>query len=252
MISIRNISKSYGHTPVLRDISLDIPSRKITALVGGNGAGKSTLLSVISRLIKPDTGRIEIAGKDITAYKSQLLAQQLSILKQSNHLNLQLTVRELVGFGRFPYSQGRLTPADHAVIDEAIAFLDLTGIQHRYLGELSGGQQQRAFLAMIVAQDTSCILLDEPLNNLDMKHSVQIMKTLRRLCDERGKTIVMVIHEINFAAAYADYIAVLKEESLQYFDQTGNIIDAGILKKVFDLEFDIILTKGKKFCNYFD
>src|SRR5690606_2693720 len=137
-------------------------------------------------------------------------AKKVSILKQSNQINLRLTVRELVSFGRFPYSQGRLTEEDWVCVDEAIRYMELEELQHEYLDELSGGQRQRAFIAMVIAQDTDYILLDEPLNNLDMKHAVQIMKTLRKLVDERGKTVVLVIHDINFASVYSDYIVALK------------------------------------------
>ena len=179
------------------------------------------------------------------------MAQQLSILKQSNHLDLKLTVRELVSFGRFPYSQGRLTNEDQLKINEAIAYLGLEDLEHRFMDELSGGQKQRAFMAMVVAQDTDYILLDEPLNNLDMKHSVQIMRTLRNLCRDKGKTIIIVIHEINFAANYSDYIVAMKEGKVLHFDSTKNIIQPHILKDIFDIDFEIIEKKEQLFCDYF-
>src|SRR5699024_164266 len=144
------------------------------------GAGKSTLISMISRLIAKDDGEITIDGKDITTSKNKDLAKKISILKQSNSINLKLTVRELISFGRFPYSQGRLKDEDWQKVDEAIEYMELGDMQHKFLDELSGGQRQRAHIAMVIAQDTEYILLDEPLNNLDMRHSVQIMKTLRR------------------------------------------------------------------------
>lgn len=184
MIKVENISKSYSEKLVLDEVSLEIPKGKITSLIGANGAGKSTLLSIISRLLKQNKGSIIINEKNIDDYKNKILAQHLSILKQSNHLDLKLTVKELISFGRFPYSNGRLTKIDHEKIEEAIDFLNLKDIENSYVDELSGGQKQRAFLAMVVAQDTDYILLDEPLNNLDMKHSVHIMKTLRDLCEK--------------------------------------------------------------------
>src|SRR5690606_10310556 len=162
-------------------VTVKIAKGKITSFIGPNGAGKSTLLSMVSRLIVKDEGEILIDGMDIDKRKNQELAKKVSILKQSNQINLRLTVRELVSFGRFPYSQGRLTEEDWVHVDEAIQFMELEEIQHEYLDELSGGQRQRAFIAMVIAQDTDYILLDEPLNNLDMKHAVQIMKTLRKL-----------------------------------------------------------------------
>lgn len=251
MIKVKDISKNYVDKIILEKISLEIPKRKITSLVGANGAGKSTLLGIISRLLPQDNGTIIINEKNIEDYKSRVLAQKLSVLKQVNHLDLKLTVRELVSFGRFPYSQGRLTQEDKQMIDEAISFLNLKELENDYVDELSGGQRQRAFLAMVVAQDTDYVLLDEPLNNLDMKHSVQIMKILRELCEKKGKTIIIVIHEINFASYYSDYIVAMKEGKIKHFDTTQNIIQPKILKDVFDIDFEIIEKDQKRICNYF-
>ncbi|MDD3459400.1 MAG: ATP-binding cassette domain-containing protein [Weeksellaceae bacterium] len=251
MIKIENISKNYSEKIVLDKVSLEIPKGKITSIIGANGAGKSTLLSIISRLLKQNHGSIIIDKKNIEDYKNRILAQHLSILKQSNHLDLKLTVKELVSFGRFPYSQGRLTAEDHEKVDEAIAFLDLKSIENSFVDELSGGQKQRAFLAMVVAQDTEYILLDEPLNNLDMKHSVQIMRTLRKLCKEKGKTIIIVIHEINFAANYSDYIVAMKDGKIRHYDTTKNIINPKVLNDIFDINFEIIEKKEQLFCDYF-
>ncbi len=251
MIEIKDISKAYSEKIILDGVSLEIPKGKITSLIGSNGAGKSTLLSIISRVLKKNGGAVLLDSKDIEAYKTRILAQQLSILKQANHLDLKLTVRELVSFGRFPYSQGRLTAEDEKKVDMALNYLNLRDIEDRYMDELSGGQKQRAFLAMVVAQDTEYILLDEPLNNLDMKHAVQIMKTLRKLCDDLGKTIVLVIHDINFAAIYSDYIAALKNAKLAFFDTTEKIIDAEVLREVFDMDFKILEIDNKKLCNYY-
>src|SRR5699024_10127081 len=125
-------------------------------------------------------------------------------------MGVKLTVRELISFGRFPYSEGRLKRFDWQKVDEAISYMELEELEDKYIDELSGGQRQRAYIAMVLAQDTEYILLDEPLNNLDMRHSVQILKTLRRLVDELGKTIVIVIHDINFASCYSDEIVALK------------------------------------------
>ena len=188
-----------------------IEKGKITSFIGPNGAGKSTVLSMISRLITKDSGEVLIDGKDMSSFKSNELAKKIAILKQSNSINIRLTIRELVAFGRFPYSQGKLTKEDWRFVDEAIEYMELTEMQHKYLDQLSGGQQQRAYIAMVIAQDTEYILLDEPLNNLDMKHSVQIMKVLRRLTEELGKTVVIVIHDINFASCYSDNIVALKD-----------------------------------------
>ncbi|NLX61168.1 MAG: ATP-binding cassette domain-containing protein, partial [Tissierellia bacterium] len=162
MIEVRNVIKEYNSQRVLDNVSLTIERGKITSFIGPNGAGKSTLLSIISRLIERDGGEIYIDGRELKDWNTEELARKISILKQFNHINIRLTVRELVSFGRFPYSQGRLTKEDWEKVDQAIKYMKLEDIQHKYLDNLSGGQRQRAFIAMVIAQDTEYILLDEP------------------------------------------------------------------------------------------
>lgn len=251
MIEVKDISKQYGKKIVLDGVDLQFPVGKITSLIGSNGAGKSTLLSIVSRLLAQDGGVVTVDGKNVTDYKNKVLAQRLSILKQSNHVRLKLTVRELVSFGRFPYSQDKLTDEDKVKVDRAIEFMDLREIKNAYIDELSGGQKQRAYMAMVVAQDTQYVLLDEPLNNLDMRHSVQTMKSLRRLADEWNKTIIIVLHDINFASHYSDYIVALKEGKVKYCDMTDNIINEKVLEEVFDIKISVSEFNGKKVCNYF-
>ena len=252
MIEVKDITKQYGKKVVLNGIDLQFPKGKITSLIGSNGAGKSTLLSIVSRLLAQDGGIVMVDEKNVTDYKNKMLAQRLSILKQSNHIRLKLTVRELVEFGRFPYSQDKLTDEDHEKVDRAIEFLDLTDIQDSFIDELSGGQKQRAYMAMVVAQDTEYVLLDEPLNNLDMKHSVQTMRTLRKLADELNKTIIIVLHDINFASHYSDYIVALKHGKVKYSGSTDSIINEKVLKDVFDLPITICEINKKRVCNYFN
>src|SRR6185437_12576181 len=157
--------------------------------------------------------------------------KRVSILKQSNYMNVRLTVRELVSFGRFPYSKGRLTNEDEDMVNQAIDYMNLWELEDSLLDELSGGQKQRAFIAMVIAQDTDYILLDEPLNNLDMKHSVQIMKILRKLVDDLGKTVVIVLHDINFASVYSDRIVALKNGKLVKNGPTHEIINSDALRE---------------------
>ncbi|MFA6912473.1 MAG: ATP-binding cassette domain-containing protein, partial [Proteiniphilum sp.] len=248
---VQEITKQYGEKVVLDKVGLQFQKGKVTSLIGSNGAGKSTLLSVISRLLSQDEGVVMVDEKNVTEYKNRILAQRLSILKQSNHVRLKLTVRELVSFGRFPYSQDKLTKEDVKKVDRAIDFLNLRSIEHAFIDELSGGQKQRAYMAMVVAQDTEYILLDEPLNNLDMKHSVQTMKLMRQLADELGKTIIVVLHDINFASHYSDYIVALKDGKVVYYDTTDNIIREDVLKDVFDVRVKICEFDNKRICNYF-
>ncbi len=251
MIEIKNISKSYGEKNVVDNVSTLIREGKITAFIGPNGAGKSTLLSVISRLIPKKSGEVIIDGRRMEEWEDSELAKKISILKQSNNINIRLTVEDLVAFGRFPYSQGKLTKEDERVIEDSINYLKLGGMKDKYLDELSGGQRQRAYIAMILAQDTDYILLDEPLNNLDMKHSVEIMKILRRLVDELGKTIAIVIHDINFASCYSDFIVALKNGRVVEDDTAEKIIEKSVLEKLFDMDFDITKINDMKLCVYY-
>lgn len=251
MVEVKDVSKKYGNKYVVEDVSVKIPKGKITSFIGPNGAGKSTLLSMVSRLIKKDNGKISIEGKDIGKWDSNDLAKKLSILKQSNNISLRLTVRDLVSFGRFPYSQGRLTKEDWKYVNEAIDYMELGDMQNKFLDQLSGGQRQRAYIAMVIAQNTDYILLDEPLNNLDMKHSVQIMKVLRRLVDELGKTVVIVIHDINFASCYSDYIVALKNGRVIKEGTTPEIINESTLKEIYDMDMHIKDINCNKICVYF-
>lgn len=251
MIEVKNVSKKYGAKPVIDQVSVRIEKGKITSFIGPNGAGKSTLLSMISRLQTKDTGEVLVEGKELSQWKQQELAKKISILKQSNHLTVRLTVRDLVSFGRFPYSQGRLNKEDWEHVDNAIHYMELGDLQDRYLDQLSGGQNQRAYIAMILAQNTDYILLDEPLNNLDMKHSVQIMKVLRKMVDDLGKTIAIVIHDINFASCYSDKIVALKDGKIVSDGPTGSIIDNTVLKAVYDMDIPIETIDDRKICVYF-
>ncbi|WP_100406086.1 iron ABC transporter ATP-binding protein [Bacillus solitudinis] len=251
MVNVLNLTKQYGEKNVVENVSLKIAKGKITSFIGPNGAGKSTLLSMISRLIDKDSGEVLIDGLDITQTKSNELAKKISILKQSNHINIRLTIRELVSFGRFPYSQGKLNQDDVEHIDEAIRYMELKEMQDKYLDQLSGGQRQRAYIAMVIAQNTEYVLLDEPLNNLDMKHSVQIMKVLRRLVDDLGKTVIIVIHDINFASCYSDYIVALKDGKVINEGPTEDIINSSVLKDIYDMDIEIKNINCNKICVYF-
>lgn len=240
MITLEGVQKSYGDGVQIGPVSVELPQGGITALVGPNGAGKSTILTMIGRLLKVDAGRIEVAGQDIVNTPSKAVAKILSILRQENHFVTRLTVRQLVGFGRFPYSRGRLTVQDEVYINEAIDFLNLGALENRYLDQLSGGQRQRAYVAMVLAQNTDYVLLDEPLNNLDMQHSVQMMKQLRRAADELGRTVVIVLHDINFASRYADWILAMNDGQVTEFGPPSEIITDEVLSRVFSTPVRVI------------
>ena len=251
MIEVKNITKTYGNKKVVDNVSLSIQEGKITSFIGPNGAGKSTLLSIMSRLLKRDSGEVLVDGKDILKWDNKELAKKIAILRQSNNINIRLTIRDLVSFGRFPHSQGNLKEEDHKYIDEAINYMQLKEFENRYLDELSGGQRQRAYIAMVIAQNSDYIFLDEPLNNLDMKHSVEIMKILRKLCDELKKTVVIVIHDINFASCYSDYIVALKDGKLIKNGLAEETIQKEELENIYEIDFHIENINNRNICIYF-
>ena len=234
MIEVSGVRKDYTSEVRIGPVDVTIPAGGITALVGPNGAGKSTLLTIMGRLLGSDAGTTSIGGFDVARTPSKQLAKVVSVLRQENHFTTRLTVRQLVGLGRFPHSGGRLTARDEELIDQSIAFFDLTPLQGRYLDELSGGQRQRAYVAMVLCQDTDYLLLDEPLNNLDMRHAVVMMQHLRRAADELGRTIVIVLHDINFAGHYADHICVMKDGAVEEFGSPDEILRNDLLSRVFE------------------
>ena len=250
-IELRGVEKTYSGHRVLGPVDLSIERGGVTALIGPNGAGKSTMLTIIGRLLEPDSGRVSVGGLDVRTAKSKQLAQVVSILKQENHFMARLTVQQLVTFGRFPHSAGRLTETDQRAIHAAIAFLDLAGFEHRFIDELSGGQRQRAFVAMVLAQDTDFVLLDEPLTGLDMRHAVSMMGQVRAAADALGKTVVLVIHDVNFAAAYADRIVALAEGRVVASGTPDEIITSEVLERVFETPVDVVEHGGHRVAVYY-
>lgn len=251
MLKVTNLTKTYHKQTVVDAVSFTIQAGTFTSLIGPNGAGKSTVLGMMSRLLKPTAGEVYLNNVDIFRQKDEQLAKQLAILKQANQMTMRITVEELLAFGRYPYSQGKLTSEDHEKIAQALEYLELAAMKTMYLDELSGGQKQRAFIAMVLAQDTELVLLDEPLNNLDMKHAVQIMQVLRRLVDELGKTVVIVIHDINFASCYSDQIIALKQGKLIIHDQTDTVMQPEVLSRVYDMPMSVHEHEGKKISYYY-
>lgn len=251
MITTQNLSKKYHDILVVDQVSVQIRKGGLTAIIGPNGAGKSTLLSMISRLTPMSTGSVNIDGLDITRTPSAELAKRLSILRQHNESTLRLTVRDLVAFGRFPHSGGRLTATDQEHINEAIYYLNLEEYQHRHIDELSGGQRQRAYVAMVICQDTDYVLLDEPLNNIDIHHAVGMMQLLRRAADEKGKTVVVVLHDINFASCYADHIIAMRRGQLAYQGSAEQVINGEVLTDLYEIPMQVHKLHGQRICVYF-
>lgn len=255
MIEVKNITQSYhkhGRVKTLQNVSLTIKENAITAMVGANGAGKSTLLGVITNLLPAMQGTVSLNGENVARMKPADVAKQIAVLRQTHSLSIRITVRDLVEFGRFPHCGGRLQQPDHDKVTEALSYMALADLQGRYLDELSGGQRQRAFIAMILAQDTPYIFLDEPLNNLDIRYSVEMMKIIKKLVDELGKTVIVVLHDINFAAAYAHHIVAMKDGRIVSEGPPEKMITKEVLDDVFTHDFHIAKHNGRSVCLYFD
>lgn len=248
---VKDLTKQYDGKRVVDSVSFQIPKGKVLSLIGPNGAGKSTVMGMISRLIASDSGLVDFEGKDIKKWNSKELAKRLAILTQSNNIQMKLTVRELVTFGRFPYSGGRTTQEDREIIDRAIDYMELGEFQDRFIDELSGGQRQRAYIAMVIAQDTEYILLDEPTNNLDIYHATNMMKIVRRLCGELGKTVILVLHEINYAAFYSDYICAFADGKIAKFGTVEEVMNQETLSQIYHVDFEIMEIEGKPLSIYY-
>lgn len=239
-MQIKDVTKKYNGKPVVDAVNLEIPKGKVISFIGPNGAGKSTVMGIISRLIAKDSGLVSFDGTELEKWKSKELSKRLAILTQSNNIQMKLTVRELVAFGRFPYSGNRTTKEDEEIIEQAIAYMELEEFRDRFIDELSGGQRQRALIAMVIAQDTDYILLDEPTNNLDIYHATNMMKIVRRLCDELEKTIILVLHEINYAAFYSDYICAFVDGKVAKFGTVKEVMTKETLSEIYKVDFEIL------------
>ena len=250
-MTVTNLTKQYDGKTVVDGVTFQIPKGKVLSLIGPNGAGKSTVMGIISRLIARDAGLVDFEGQDITKWKSKELSKRLAILTQSNQIQMKLTVRELVAFGRFPYSGGRITAEDEAIINQAIQYMELETMQDRFIDELSGGQRQRAMIAMVIALDTDYVLLDEPTNNLDIYHATNMMKIVRRLCDELGKTVILVLHEINYAAFYSDYICAFVDGKIAKFGTVKEVMTRETLSQIYKVDFEILEIEGKPLSIYY-
>lgn len=250
-IVVDSVTKDYGRGPVVDSVSLELPRGGITALIGPNGAGKSTLLSIMGRLLAADGGRVTVDGLDVHDTGNDDLAKRLAILRQDNHLDIRLTVRDLVAFGRFPHSKGRPGPEDHAQVEAALAHLDLLPLADRFLDQLSGGQRQRAFVAMVLCQQTDFVLLDEPLNNLDLEHAVGMMRRLRGAARDLDRTIVVVLHDLNIASCYADSIVAMCDGRVVAHGAPAQIMRPDILEAVYHLPVKVHDLDGQLIATYY-
>lgn len=245
MIDVTGLSFAAGETPILHDLTLSLAPGGITALIGPNGAGKSTLLHCLAGLNTPSTGTVRIDGHDPFAIAGEERAKRVALLQQSPAVVSRLRVCDLVAFGRWPHHKGRATAADQTIVDQALEAFALSDLAHRTVETLSGGQRQRAFLAMTYAQDTPWMLLDEPLNALDPKHARDLMARLHGMSRTTDRSIVIVLHDLNAAAGWADRIVAMKDGRVAAQGDTPEVLTPDILSTVFETRFDVLHHKGR-------
>ena len=237
----QDLSLAYQGNTIIQDLSLTIPAEKITVLVGANGCGKSTLLKGLARLLKPASGGVYLDGKSIRAGSTKSVARQLGLLPQSPISPEGLTVKDLVSQGRYPYQDWRQqwSIQDRQIVREALEMTDLVAMSDRPLDTLSGGQRQRAWIAMSLAQNTKILLLDEPTTFLDLAHQMEVLDLLYRLNQQQGRTIVMVLHDLDRACRYADYLVAIKAGRVFAAGTPAEIVTTELVEAVFNLKCQI-------------
>ncbi|WP_424926539.1 ABC transporter ATP-binding protein [Amaricoccus tamworthensis] len=246
MIEVDRLSHSIGGSGILKDVTTSIPAGGITAIIGPNGAGKSTLLNLIARQSPIESGRITVDGLDVSTTDTRQLALKMAYVAQNTGVASRLRVAELVGFGRWPHCHGRPTQADREAVTEALALFSLDGLENRFLDELSGGQKQRAFIAMAHAQATDWLLLDEPLNNLDMFHARKLMRDLDTLSRELNRSVVMVVHEINYACAWADHVIGMRDGRVVIEGPVEDVVTEVGMRTLYDLDAHVTEIDGHR------
>lgn len=241
-LEAHDLSVGYGDEMIVHDVSLSIKPKAITALVGPNGCGKSTLLKAFGRVLPAESGSVLLDGKPICSYATREVARRMALLPQGPMAPEGLTVTELVAQGRFPHQTlfRQWSPGDRAAVERAMALTDLEALADRSVQSLSGGQRQRCWLAMILAQDTPLLLLDEPTTFLDLKVQVDLMALLSRIGAEEERTMLIVLHELNLAAAFADHIVMMRDGRIVSEGAGVDVIRPEELRSVFDLRSDVI------------
>ena len=243
-----DLSIGYGERLIVKDLSVQIPDQQITTIIGPNGCGKSTLLKAITRIISHQSGSIVLDGKSVTKENTKQLAKKMAILPQTPESAAGLTVGELVSYGRFPYQTGfgRLTAKDYEVIDWALQVTGTLDFKYFPVDALSGGQRQRVWIAMALAQETEIIFLDEPTTYLDMAHQLEVLELLQKLNKEEKRTIVMVLHDLNQEARFADNIIALKAGQIVKAGSCEEVISKEVLRDVFQIDAEIGLDPRTK------
>ncbi|MDY4325905.1 Fe(3+) dicitrate ABC transporter ATP-binding protein FecE [Pectobacterium brasiliense] len=239
-LTTQNLTAGYGNKRILDGLSLSLPSGKITALLGPNGCGKSTLLKCFAKLLTPESGVIQLNGKPLSAFSARQLSRHLALLPQQHLTPEGITVRDMVAYGRSPWLSlwGRLSPDDRQRVQLAMEKTHIVDLADKRLTDLSGGQRQRAFLAMLLAQDTPVVLLDEPTTYLDINHQVELMKLLREL-NQAGKTVVTVLHDLNQASRYCDHLVMLSGGRVMAQGSPHEVMKPALLQQVFSIDAEI-------------
>ncbi|WP_036556142.1 ABC transporter ATP-binding protein [Nocardioides insulae] len=234
------VTVGYGTHVVLSDLSLTLPRGRFTAVIGPNGCGKSTLVRTFARTLLPRSGEVLLDGVPLGRWKPKRIAQRVALLPQSPVVPDGVTVRSLVARGRHPYHSAlrQWVPGDQEAIDVSMAATGVTDLAHESLTELSGGQRQRAWIAMVLAQDTDYVLLDEPTSFLDLAHQIDVLHLCQDIRD-RGRTVVAVLHDLNQAARYADHVVVMREGQVAASGMPSDVITADLVRDVFSLECEI-------------
>lgn len=237
-LSAESLSLAYGDRVIVDGLDLTIPSGAITAIVGANGCGKSTLLRALARLISPRSGQVILDGKALHGRPTKEIARTLGLLPQSPVAPEGIAVADLVGRGRHPHQRmlARFTAHDYDVVARSLAATGITEFADRSVDELSGGQRQRVWIAMALAQETDILLLDEPTTFLDLTHQIEVLDLLTDLNREQGTTIVMVLHDINLAARYADHLFALRDGRVVTGGRPAEVLTRELIRDVFELE----------------
>lgn len=247
-----DLQVGYGELVVLDGVTLQVPSGKITALVGRNGCGKSTLLKTMARILKPSRGKVYLDGEEVLAMSTREVARKLAILPQSPSAPSSMTVRGLVELGRYPHQNllGQKTAEDVRAVGWALEVTGLEELALRHLSELSGGQRQRAWIAMALAQGTELLLLDEPTTYLDMAHQLEVLELLRRLNTQEGKTVVMVVHDLNHATRYADHMVAVLDGRVVSEGPPGELLTPDFFVEVFGVRARVLADEdgGRPLC----
>ncbi|MGV0380590.1 ABC transporter ATP-binding protein [Corynebacterium lehmanniae] len=237
MLHVRDLTVSYGAATIIDGLVLDVPRGGVTTIVGPNGCGKSTLLRAVAGLIPRERGEVVLDGRNSAEMKRREIARTLAVLPQTPVAPDGLTVRDLVGRGRHPHQTWlrQTSGNDRAMVDEMMELTQVAEFAERPLERLSGGQRQRAWIAMVLAQDTPLVLLDEPTTYLDLSHSVELLALIRRLADDMGRTVVMVLHDLNLAARFSDQLVVMKGGEVQAAGTPAEVVSEQLLADVFSL-----------------